>query len=335
MSSVARLIRSIRKYGWSGFAKRAAIEIWNGVGTSCRRWRDHHGKSNLEGKPKGAGVGIFILAGYKPSLWPLTLERIRRYAPSTADICVVTAGKRVPEIGTLCAKNGWTYLSTSLNKTGLALNKAIEAHPHASRLFKLDEDVFVAEGFFKDLADGYDSLRYRGSYEPGFCAPMLNVNGISYAGFLEYLDAKDAYFQEFGEIRVACDGVRAHHDPKAAEWLWLRSLPFDSVAAKIRQKPATETLIGSRFSIGAIYFERSFWRQIGGFASTWRQGILGIDESSLCTACVLASRPMFYLNNVFAGHFSFYPQERSMLDLIPRLASIDPTTFDPAVRSAE
>lgn len=329
-----RLVNSIRKYGLHGFIQRALAAAWTKGVASCRHWRDHRGAFIHLGTPTGADVAIFVLAGYKPALWPLTLERVRRYAPKNADVCITTAGKHLPELAALCAKNRWTYLTTSENKTGLVLNKAIEAHPKASRLFKLDEDIFIAEGFFDDLMKGYDALCETGSYKPGFCAPMLNVNGISYAGFLEHLDATDAYRREFSEARQACDGVHAHYDPKAAEWLWLHSLPFDQVAANIRARadhhPSCARLIGSRFSIGAIYFERTFWQQIGGFASSWRQGILGVDESNLCTACVLASRPMFYLSHVFAGHFSFYPQERAMLDLMPRLASIDPVTFDAA-----
>jgi hypothetical protein len=36
---------------------------------------------------------------------------------------------------------------------------------------------------------------------------------------------------------------------------------------------------------------------------------------------------MFYLTNVLAGHFSFYPQERAMMNLLPEFALLDPLTF--------
>ncbi|HVI55387.1 MAG TPA: hypothetical protein VM621_10075 [Luteibacter sp.] len=327
----SKLRRSVATYGLAGSLSRAAREFIEAMAKFLRDWRDHHGTYRLEGEPKGLDVGVVVLAGYKPSLWPLTLARIRKFVPSCAEVCVTTAGKRVPELAELCKANGWTYLTTSANKTGLALNKVIDTHPSATRWFKLDEDVFVAAGFFDGLMQGYEAIVNQGSYRPGFCAPMLNVNGISYAGFLERIDAADDYKAIFGDLRQACDGIPAHYDPRAAEWLWRRTLPLDEVAARmtsgIAEPLAHARLIGTRFSIGAILFEREFWKAFGGFTSTWRQGILGVDETGICTACMLASRPMYYMTNILAGHFSFYPQERAMMDLLPEFAKIDPASF--------
>jgi hypothetical protein len=327
----SKLRRSIATYGWVGSLSRATREVIEAIARVLRERRDHHGGYCLEGEPKGLDVGVVVLAGYKPSLWPLTLARIRKFVPPYAEVCITTAGKHVPELAALCKANGWTYLTTSANKTGLALNKVIDAHPGATRWFKLDEDIFVAEGFFDDLIQGYEALVQQGSYRPGFCAPMLNVNGVSYVGFLERIDAADAYKAVFGDLRQASDGVHAHYDPKAAEWLWRRTLPLDEVAARMNSDNpdplAHARLIGTRFSIGAIFFEREFWKAFGGFTSTWRQGILGVDETGICTACMLASRPMYYMTNVLAGHFSFYPQERAMMDLLPEFAKIDPASF--------
>jgi hypothetical protein len=331
MSFISKLRRSVKIYGWSGAVSRASHEATESLGAALRRWRDHHGGSVLHGEPKGLDVGVVILAGYKPALWPLTLARVRAFVPPYAEVCVATAGKHVPELAALCKAYGWTYLTTSANKTGLALNKAIDAHPSATRWFKLDEDIFLANGFFDDLIQGYDALMRQGSYRPGFCSPMLNVNGVSYTGFLDRIDASNEYIEAFGELRQAAGGVHAHYDPMAAEWLWRRTLPLDEVAEQIRSGTASRAenarLIGSRFSIGAIFFERAFWQEIGGFPSAWRQGILGVDETGLCAACVLECRPMFYLPNVLAGHFSFYPQERAMMELLPEFAAIDPATF--------
>ncbi|MDQ7997143.1 MAG: hypothetical protein AAGC76_14990 [Luteibacter sp.] len=336
-SFASRLKRSLSTYGMAGAIVRAVWDVLSPYEATLRRWRDHRGATRLHGEPKGRDIGIAVLAGYKPALWPLTLARIRRFAPANAEVCVTTAGKHVPELAALCEQNGWTYLTTAANKTGLALNKVIEAHPAATRWFKLDEDIFVAEGFFEDMIAGYDALMREGSYRPGYCSPMLNVNGISYAGFLERLDATTAYHEAFGELRQAAGAVHAHYDPKAAEWLWRQTLPLDEVAQRIRGGSGGALqharLIGTRFSIGAIYFERNFWEEIGGFSSTWRQGILGVDETGLCEGCMLTSRPMFYLTNVLAGHFSFYPQEKAMMALIPEFATIDPATFGPGARA--
>lgn len=328
----SRTWTSLRKRGLLGVADRIGVD---GIASVRRRlvaFRDHRGSFQLEGNPRNSDVAIFVLAGYKQALWPLTLERLRKYAPYDADVCITTAGKRVPALADLCRQNGWTYLTTKDNKTGLVLNKAIAAHPQATQCFKLDEDIFISNGFFDEMIAGYAALVAEGIHNPGFCSPMINVNGVSYLSFLDGIGRRDAYRSLFGELRQAASGVRAHHDPEAAKWLWRHSLPLDAVAERIRTTSyaapvESAKLIGSRFSIGAIYFERDFWASIGGFGSSWRQGILGVDESTLCAACIERSRPMFYLENVFAGHFSFYPQESAMMDALPEFEKLDPQTF--------
>lgn len=333
LSSLARrIISSIRKHGLFGMLLHLIMDSWVALQRRVRTYRDHHGRSHLHGTPGNGGVVIIVLAGYKPALWPLTLSRVARFAPKGAAICITTAGKHVSELAGLCQVNGWSYLTTRKNKTGLALNKAIAAHPCAKYVFKLDEDVFVSEGFFDDLREGYEALVAEGTHRPGFVSPTLNVNGVSYLDFIDTLGVRSGYLEVFGELRQACSGVRAHSDPAAAEWLWKCSVPLDEKARTFRMKKPdglvrTARLIGTRFSIGAICFERGFWEELGGFASAWRQGILGIDEAAICAECVERSRPMFYLTNVLAGHFSFFPQEQAMMAAMPELARLDPQTF--------
>jgi hypothetical protein len=253
------------------------------------------------------------------------------FAPPEAAVCVVTAGKFVENIDLICRSAGWTYLSVSKNKTGLALNKAIQLHPAAKWIFKMDEDIFVSKNFFKSLRKGYDDIASEGEYNPGFCAPTINVNGVTYVSFLKHLGLSEDYVRDFGELKVACNGVRAQADPSAAVWLWRRSLPLDKKAAEFSNELTVKSnfaqMIGTRFSIGAILMERSFFDEIGGFRSAWRQGILGVDEEALCAACINFSRPMFYLSNVFAGHFSFFMQESAMMDALPELSVLDPSVF--------
>jgi hypothetical protein len=295
--------------------------------------RDHGGTRYITGSPGTSSTLVTVLAGYKDILWPLTLDRLHRNVPAGIDVCIVTPGKRVPALEAVCQTRGWTYLWTAQNKTGLALNHAITAHPKAERIFKLDEDIFIANGFFDDMEAGYNALLATGTNRPGFCSPTLNVNGISYLEFLDTLGLREAFHREFGEVRQACSQVPIHYDPKAAEWVWRRTLPFDNIATQFRHRcDGAARLIGTRFSIGAIYFERSFWQEIDGFAAPWTEGLLGTDETVLCAECVERSRPMFYLNNVFAGHFSFGPQESGMLALMDEWRDMDPATFGFAMR---
>ncbi|MCW0202496.1 MAG: hypothetical protein OJI74_11545 [Rhodanobacter thiooxydans] len=329
-----RLSASLKKRGLSGLLVHALMDLAKPLQSFLIRMRDHTGSARTVGEPIVSESLIVILAGYKPRLWPLTLRRIAKYAPRSAAVCVVTAGKFDRDLEKFCGERGWCYMSVSKNKTGLALNKAVALHPAAKWIYKIDEDVFIADGFFDDLRAGYEYIQSEGLHNPGFCAPLLNVNGISYLTFLERIGATEDYHERFGEIRVSCSGVHAHYDPEAASWLWRRSLPFDPLARRFRQfEPSLvpdPIMIGSRFSIGAILLQRDFLDAIGGFRSTWREGILGVDESALCVACVEQSRPMFYLRNVFAGHFSFFPQERGMMEAWPELEQLDPIAFSMA-----
>lgn len=330
---VARAIASIRKHGFLGFLIQAATDVRTLVLHKTARIRDHGGKFELIGSPRDSKFLIVILAGYKPNLWPLTLARIKRLAPANADICIATAGKHSPDVAEWCRNHDCSYLWTRKNKTGLALNKAIDAHPKARWIFKIDEDIFVPENFFEDMLSGYQSVISEGVHTPGFCAPTLNINGVSYLNFLRVTQKTEAYLQAFGELRSACDGVHIHFDPNAATWIWRNTLPFDEVAAKFAATHAADSpvpveIIGTRFSIGAILLERNFLDEIGGFRCSWRQGMLGVDEQALCIACVDKSRVMLYFTHILAGHFSFYPQEKAMRAQLPHFATMDPVTFE-------
>ena len=324
---IARMGVSLKKRGLTGFIGHLFLDAFTAIGRRFARIRDYSSAMQVSGTVRDADSLVVILAGYKPAIWPLVLRRIAKYAPKDHAVCVVTAGKSEPRLAAFCTRQGWCYVSVKKNKTGLALNKAIALHPKARWIYKLDEDIFIPAGFFQGLRRGYDRILKEGVYRPGFCSPTLNLNGVSYRHFLEATGNTRAYMKKFGELAVACDGVKAHYDPEAAVWLWRRSLPLEKVAAKLRKGKDPYFLAGGKFSIGAILLEREFLESIGGFRSTWRQRMLGIDESFLCAACVERSRPMVVLKDMLAGHFSFYTQEKAMLAALPELAALDPDCF--------
>lgn len=321
-----RMAASFKKRGLTGFMSHIFLDIFSAIGSRLAWIRDHSSAAHLTGTIRDSESLIVILAGYKPVIWPLVLRRIAKYAPTDAAICVVTAGKSEAKLAEFCARQGWCYLRVAKNKTGLALNKAIALHPKARWIYKLDEDIFISAGFFEGLRQGYERILKEGVHNPGFCSPTLNLNGVSYRHFLEATSHTEAYLKKFGELAVACDGVKVHYDPDAAVWLWQHSLPLDRVAASFHKQQGY-FLSGTKFSIGAILLERTFLESVGGFRSTWRQRMLGIDESFLCAACVEKSRPMIVLKDVLAGHFSFYTQEKTMLAALPSLAAQDPDCF--------
>lgn len=310
-----------------GMLGAAFADVLDAAGEKLVYWRDHHSAHRFSNKSSGKRSLVIVLAGYKPYLWPATLARLEKFAPDDADFCVASAGIRSGELEDMCERNGWSYLSIARNSPGIALNRAIELHPSADYIFKLDEDIVIGEGFFRLLRQGYDCAWENSLLEPGFCAPVLNVNGVSYRSFLRELDLEREYTQEFGQLITRCGDLPVHNKPAAAYWLWRYTLPFDVTAERFARREAHYSVCGTRFSIGAILFRREFIDKVGGFKSAWQSGVLGVDEDVLCRDCVSQSRPMYIIDRVLAGHFSFYLQESMMREKLPELSRLDPTVF--------
>jgi len=276
------------------------------------RWR-FYGRRKFDDRSSGTSKALIILGGHKPYLWPWTLYRVARHVPSGVDVCLVTPGVEVPELRQFASRRGWSYLATENGHVSLGLNLAIRALPAARHIFKLDEDIFVADGFFEALMHGYRQVRREAEYAVGFCSPILNVNGFSYVDYLRELDLTDAWEQQFGSLRRAMDGIPAQADGEAAVWLWRHGLPVDATAARFAQRPFGYSIVPHRFSIGAILFERELWDQMRGFGRGLRPPGLGEDEEHIAISCLTSSRIMAVIHNVYAGHFAFGPQTPAML----------------------
>jgi hypothetical protein len=285
------------------------------------QWLNFSGSHKFIDRSKGSDKVLIILAGYKSFLYPLTLARIAEFVPPDIDVCLLSSGLYSQELDEIATKHSWSYLHTKDNKVSLVQNLAIAKHPQAKWIYKIDEDVFISENFFEYLLEGYLYVKNEGLYDPGFCAPMLNVNGYSYISFLKAINADEEYKAKFGELKHSCADAKAFYDGEAAKWLWKKSLPFDRVAQFIASQPFQYSASPHRFSIGAILLEREFWELIGGFRTPFKQGGLGLDESHLCKDCILQSRVMIVIHNVFAGHFSFGPQASAMKEYLPEIYS--------------
>jgi len=283
------------------------------------RRRNITGASYFVDRSTGSHAVAVILAGYKPYLWDITLARLERFLPPEIDVCLVSPALRSGPLEALAERRGWSYLSTRANYVSLAQNLAIARHPDARWVVKLDEDIVIGEGFFERLLAAYGRVVAEGHYRPGFCAPVLNVNGFSYLRFLQTMGLEAAYRERFGDLRLATGEIPATNDGEAALWLWRHSLPFDEVAARFAAQPPAFSTVPHRFSIGAILFEREFWDSFGGLLVRPPAGALGVDEASICRKCVDMSRAMVVAHDVFAGHFSFSAQEAFMREHVEEL----------------
>ena len=324
---LTRILKSIKKRGARGFLESAYVDSMVKTERLLIKLRDHRSKFHFVDRSSGKKTLVIILAGYKPFLWPATLERIKKYCSKEMDVCIAVSGKDSTELQSMCRTNNWSYLSTTKNSPGIALNKAILSHPDADKIFMLDEDIFIGDGFFQLLLDGYQMAWQKFGLEPGFCAPLLNLNGISYLSFLKQKNLEAEYTQEFGTPILKCDGIPIHNSGAAAQWIWRQTLPFDQTVSHFSSKDAHQFASATRFSIGAILFTREFFNKIGGFRSSWKPATLGEDEDGICRDCVSMSRPIYVVENVLAGHFSFYLQEHEMRKYLPEMSLLDPITF--------
>lgn len=279
---------------------------------SGQRRLNFHGRFHFTDRSEGRPCAVIVLAGYKPHLWDLTLPRLMRFLPPDVDVCLTCPGVTNRALETRAAANGWSYLSTSANYPSLALNLAIHHHPSAVSLLKLDEDVFIGQDFVARMLAAYRRVEDDGAYRPGFVAPTLNLNGFSYVQFLEALGLADGFRERFGAPIHAAGSIPVTEDGEVARWIWERSLPFDEVSMRISGQPPGYCTVPHKFSIGAILFRRDFWQLFGGFKVRPFVGGIGVDEAHICAACVTFSRVMAVARNVFAGHFSFAPQDSVM-----------------------
>ena len=259
----------------------------------------------FEDRRKHFDKTLIILAGYKDKLWDIIFKRIERFVPDNIDVCVMSSGKYVDRLREICENNDWSYLSTVTNNVSLIQNIAIELHPNAQFIYKLDEDMFICEGFFEGLMDTYMDVEANSAYHVGLVAPVIPVNPHGAVRFMELKGCLDEFESRFGK---AYYDFYSHFSTNLDEtlFLWEQSLPLDVVSKEFQKATYSYYVCPHRFSIGAILFPRLVWEGMGGFKVRVGAG-LGSDEYDF--AEYFLSMVNFYTyiiaENVLAGHYSF------------------------------
>ena len=275
-------------------------------------------KGHFDNRSRGHQKMCIILAGYKSFLYAPVFSRIKSYLPKDIDVCVVSSGVFSKKLSFLCKKNNWSYLSTKENNVGLVQNVAINLHPNAKYIYKLDEDIFVTEGYFERLFEAY--LRAKeGDYKPGVMAPLLLINGFTSLMILDKLGIRQAFIDRFGPIKHEAGGLKlpaVESDSKVARFFWGEGgvvPPIDEINSLFYSQEFKETPCPIRFSIGAILFERDIWEQMHYFDVNRKdENMLGKDEAKLCEFCMINSFPIMVSENIAVGHFSFGSQTDGM-----------------------
>ncbi|MBO5349934.1 MAG: hypothetical protein J6A89_09005 [Clostridia bacterium] len=298
---------------------KIVFKIWNARNEKRLKKIDDRkvqGKHTFINRGKNSEKLCIILAGYKEFLWKDVFSRIKEYAPEDIDVCVVTSGMYNEKLASLCEKNDWSYLGVKENKVTLAQNIAINLHPNAKYIYKLDEDIFVTEGFFTQLKTTLDNIEKEGRYRPSFIAPLINVNGYSYIRLLEKMDLLNAFEKKFGKAVYDVNPTEPIvKNGEIAKFLWgseeTKIRNIDELSKNFANKDFEYSVCPIRFSIGAILMPREIWEKMHKFTVTDDVG-LGLDEEELCKYAISESRPIIVSENVLVGHFSYGPQTEEM-----------------------
>ena len=272
----------------------------------------------FQDRRKNADTLIVILAGYKPFLWNDVFERIKRFAPSEADICIVSSGKYDERLIDIAARNGWSYLSTKRNCVALAQNVAINLHTEAEFIYKIDEDIFVTEHCFDILMKTYERVKSDGLYEAGFVAPLIPLNAYAHVRVLDKLGLIDVYEKKFERAKY-CSGRNRmiEASPEVAKFFWGEgdNVPtIDEMSERFHADEFEYRACPIRFSIGFILFTREIWNLMGMWRVPLRGTGMGNDEIQICCLAMSKSKAVIVSENAVAGHLSFGLQNEVMKD---------------------
>ena len=267
---------------------------------------------------KGSSSACFILAGYKPFTWEIVFKRLKKFCPADIDVCIVSSGLYSTELDAYAKKNNWSYFATKRNCVTMALNSAIKAFPKAENIFKLDEDIFLTEGFFVELPKAYEEASR--NYYPAFSAPLIPINGFGYRIILEKLNLVDIYTKKF-EYPIISAGpfMQIEGNPEVAKFMWGEAgfVPnIDSLNTLLKKTCSSKEsykVCPIRFSIGAIYFKRNLLEEAG-WLPVYTGNCMGLDETFLCNLATSKSKAIIVSEKQVVGHLSFGTQNKAMAE---------------------
>ena len=269
----------------------------------------------FEDRSKNSDTLCMILAGYKEFTWDIVFKRIKEFSDENMDICIVSSGLYSERLSKIAQENDWSYISTKRNSIPLIQNMALKLFPNANYIYKLDEDIFVTENFFKTVRETYDNVQEKGEYNVGFVAPIIPVNGYAHVKLLKKLDLVDYYEKHFEKIKFAAGPDRCiETNVDVAKFMWGENglVPhIDDLDKMLHDMPFNYSASTVRFSIGAIFYHRDLWEKLPYFRVDITKG-LGVDEVQLCSFCITHSKGMIISENTAVGHLSFGPQNHEM-----------------------
>lgn len=271
---------------------------------------------NFIDRSRGSDKLCIILAGYKEPLWDIVFGRLKAFVPDDVDVCIMTSGLENDRLKNIAEQNRWSYLSTTVNHLSLVQNIAIDLHPKARWIYKLDEDMFLTKCFFEKMLETYETLESDSLYRPAFVSPLINVSCYGHLRLLGKLGLLDDFrAADLSDMKYS-DGLhhnrRVIENPLVAEYMWggtqeiLRDI--DALTERFSQSADLDySICPVRYSIGAILFTRDAWNEFGRFPITFVGGEYGLgdDEEHICHYACFTGRVMVVNENIVVGHLGY------------------------------
>jgi len=283
----------------------------------CRR-KNLNGQYTFVDRSKGKKQCCIILAGFKEYLYDATMPRLKRFVPGDVDVCLLSAGRYSPVLNELAIQNDWSYLYTKEKNVSLVQNIAINVHKSAEFVYKIDEDIFLTENFFRTVEDCYSHCQENTEFNVGFCAPLIPINGYGHTRILSILGLTEQFTKLFESPKVGVGRIKMiESSADCAKFMWDingdGTFNIDDLDKMLNDAPFRFGICPTRFSIGAIYFSRELWEHMDFFEVKNRnKPRLGDDEKQLCLFCYQNSRAMVISENTAVGHLSFGQQNEAM-----------------------
>ncbi len=252
----------------------------------------------------------YILAGYEPKIWDSTLARIEAFQSEDIDYCLVSSGIYSPVLEELAGKNGWSYLYTEQNQVCHIQNLAIELHPKADYIFKIDEDIFIGKDFFRYMIQEFHKIEKTGAYRIGFAVPVIPINCCGHVFYLDAIGKRAEFEEQFGRTYI-CHFSNVYAE-EVAEYLWDTIDDFDIMAGRFLENSKND-ILNAYFNIGCIMFTRERWYMMGKWPEQPGTDGMGADERFIYKDNWEKEMAIYEIRSVLAGHLAFKPQKERML----------------------
>ena len=269
----------------------------------------------FENRMKNKEKVCFILTGYKEFSYEIIFKRIKEFVPDDVEVCILSSGKYCEKLSEIAKKNDWSYLSTKRNSVCLIQNVAINLFKYAKYIYKLDEDIFITNGFFETLFNTIEDCEKNGEFKVGFVAPTIPINGFGNLNILKRFNLVEKYTEMFEKpLYAAGKDRKVETVPEVAKFFWGEGgfLPkIDEINEIMKNDEFKYVACPIRFSIGAILFKREYWEEMKMLDVVKGPG-MGVDEGQLCNEAMTNSRAIIVSLNSVVGHLSFGLQNEAM-----------------------